>query len=110
MIKEFAKDNVKYLELRTTPRDVSSTRMTKSSYIESVLKAITDARSSMENDIIVKLLLSIDRSMKSVEDAQEVLKLIKMYSTNSEATVVGVDFSGNPTVSILFCQKLEFSL
>lgn len=90
---------MKYLELRTTPRDASSTRMTKSSYIESVLKAISDARSAVENDITVKLLLSIDRAMKNVDDAQEVLKLIKMYSAHSDPTVVGVDFSGNPTVS-----------
>lgn len=96
---------MKYLELRTTPRDVSSTRMTKSSYIESVLKAITDARSAVENDITVKLLLSIDRAMKNVDDAQEVLKLIKMYSAHSDATVVGVDFSGNPTVSSFFVRN-----
>lgn len=96
---------MKYLELRTTPRDASSTRMTKSSYIESVLKAISDARSAVENDITVKLLLSIDRAMKNVDDAQEVLKLIKMYSAHSDPTVVGVDFSGNPTVSSFFVRN-----
>ncbi len=40
VISEFAADNVKYLELRTTPRSEKSTGMTKKSYIETVLKAI----------------------------------------------------------------------
>ena len=40
VIQEFADDNVKYLELRTTPRAVIETGMTKESYIKAVLKAI----------------------------------------------------------------------
>ena len=52
VVEEFADDNVKYLELRTTPRDVPATRMTKSSYIASVVAAINAAVSS-EKDIIV---------------------------------------------------------
>ncbi len=40
VIKEFAEDNVKYLELRTTPRNNDTTGMTKMSYLNSVIKAI----------------------------------------------------------------------
>ena len=40
VIREFAEDNVKYLELRTTPRDVPKTGMTKRSYIDAVLRAM----------------------------------------------------------------------
>lgn len=40
VVKEFAEDNVKYLELRTTPRDVAQSGMTKCSYINAVLQAI----------------------------------------------------------------------
>jgi adenosine deaminase len=40
VIREFAADNVKYLELRTTPRDVPATGMTKRSYIDAVIRAI----------------------------------------------------------------------
>ena len=40
VIHDFANENVKYLELRTTPRDEPSTGMTKKSYLKSVIKAI----------------------------------------------------------------------
>ena len=40
MIKDFRDDNVRYVELRTTPRAVAATGMTKKSYIVSVLTAI----------------------------------------------------------------------
>ncbi|KAK8749003.1 hypothetical protein OTU49_015630 [Cherax quadricarinatus] len=39
VIQEFASDNVKYLELRTTPKSVPN-KMTKKDYIETVLEAI----------------------------------------------------------------------
>jgi len=100
VVEEFANDNVKYLELRTTPRDVPATHMTKSSYIESVVAAINTAVSS-EKDIIVRLLLAFDRQM-SLTDIDETLKLAKSYASRSDGVVVGLDLSGNPVVRILF--------
>jgi len=96
VVKEFAADNVKYLELRTTPRDVPATGMTKSSQIASVVAAINAAVSSDE-DIIVRLLLAVDRRM-SVADVDETLKLAASYASQSDGVVVGLDLSGDPTV------------
>lgn len=38
VIKEFASDNVRYLELRTTPKDIPG-KMTKREYTDTVLEA-----------------------------------------------------------------------
>jgi len=103
VVEEFADDNVKYLELRTTPRDVPATRMTKSSYIASVVAAINAAVSS-EKDIIVWLLLALDRRM-SLPDIEETLKLANLYASQSDSIVVGLDLSGNPLVCVLHRQR-----
>jgi len=97
-VQEFAADNVKYLELRTTPRDVAATRMTKSSHIASVVAAINAAVSS-EKDIIVRLLLAVDRRMSSA-DVDETVKLAEAYASQSDSVVVGLDLSGSPMVCI----------
>lgn len=44
VIKEFAADGVKYLELRSTPREEKSTGLTKRRYVETVLKAIQQCK------------------------------------------------------------------
>ena len=110
VVEEFADDNVKYLELRTTPRDVPATRMTKSSYIASVVAAINAAVSS-EKDIIVRLLLAFDRRM-SVADIDETLKLAEFYASQSDSVVVGLDLSGDPVVCICFdcCSYSHYQL
>ena len=94
VVKEFAADNVKYLELRTTPRNVA--RMTKASYVDSVLKAIRDSSAGL--DIVVRLLLSVDRQ-SSLSDAWDTFKMVEAYTMKSENIVVGIDFCGNPSVS-----------
>ena len=77
MIHEFAEENVKYIELRTTPREEPSTGMTKVSYVETVLRAISDCKK--ENlDIIVKLILAIDRR-QSPEVAMDTVQLAVKY-------------------------------
>ena len=61
VIKEFAEDGVRYLELRTTPREVPG-RMTSEEYCEAVLEEIRNAvKNKATSCITVKLLLSIDR-------------------------------------------------
>lgn len=91
VISDFVEDHVKYLELRTTPKSNPASKMTYSSYVTSVLKAIDDNKHS---DIIVRLLLSIDRS-QSVKVAQETLALArKLYSENG--IVAGIDLCGDP--------------
>ncbi|XP_045215947.2 adenosine deaminase-like protein [Mercenaria mercenaria] len=96
VIHEFAEENVKYIELRTTPREELSTGMTKTSYIETVLKAIRDC--AKENlDIIVKLILAIDRR-QTLQVAMDTVQLAVKYREESKGVVVGIDLSGDPNV------------
>ena len=77
VIHEFAEDNVKYLELRTTPREDSSTGMTRETYVEAVLRAIDDCREK-NLDIMVKLLLAIDRR-GTLDTANDTVELALKY-------------------------------
>ena len=81
------------LELRTTPRDVIETKMTKASYIASVLSAINSTTSDL--DIEVRLLLAIDRRM-SDRDMDETVKLAASHVDGG--IVVGLDWNGDPRV------------
>ncbi|KAG0724135.1 Adenosine deaminase-like protein A [Chionoecetes opilio] len=94
VIREFAADNVRYLELRTTPKHVPD-RMTKKQYMDAVLQATVEAMVS--HNIRVRLLLSIDRA-RGVEDAWSTLHLAKDYLNHTVfgPLVCGLDVSGNP--------------
>ena len=98
VIGDFAADGVRYLELRSTPRDVVSTGLTKRLYIETVLKAIKSYNGDATLPIDVRYLPSIDRKF-SVENAYEVIKLAQEFRLSSDNLIVGVDFSGNPYVN-----------
>jgi len=98
VIKDFADDGVKYLELRTTPREVPS-RMSKEDYCQTVLDEIIKASDS--NRIVVKLLLSIDRKYLSrMDDIVELYKILKK-NPRFEKILVGIDISGDPRVDDL---------
>ncbi|XP_078088994.1 N6-Methyl-AMP deaminase isoform X2 [Mustelus asterias] len=96
VIKEFAADGVKYLELRSTPREESSTGMTKKSYVEAILEAIKQCKQEGV-DIDVKFLLSIDRRGGPIV-AMETVKLAEEFFASADGLVVGVDLSGDPAV------------
>ncbi|XP_036699761.1 adenosine deaminase-like protein isoform X1 [Balaenoptera musculus] len=94
VIKEFADDGVKYLELRSTPRE-NATGMTKKTYVESVLEGIK--QSKQENiDIDVRYLISVDRR-GGPSVAKETVKLAEEFFLSTEDTVLGLDLSGDPT-------------
>ncbi|XP_023217506.1 adenosine deaminase-like protein A [Centruroides sculpturatus] len=95
VIQDFSKDNVRYLELRSTPRNIEG-KMTKEQYIESVLTAIKDNAEKNPN-ISVKVLLSIDRR-NSLSEAYETAKLAEKYMHLTDNDVVGVDLSGDPQI------------
>ena len=98
VIADFAAEGVKYLELRSTPRDVASTGMTKRSYMDTVIKAMkTFMNNDNKSNIIVRYLPSIDRKL-GIENAYEVIKLAEEYML-SDGNVVGIDFSGNPFIN-----------
>ncbi|KAM8972243.1 N6-Methyl-AMP deaminase [Pelodytes ibericus] len=95
VIKEFAADGVKYLELRSTPRD-SATGMTKRTYVETVLEGIRQCKEE-EVDIDVRFLLAIDRRGGTAV-AKDTVKLAEEFFHATDGLVVGLDLSGDPTV------------
>ncbi|XP_071464281.1 N6-Methyl-AMP deaminase isoform X2 [Marmota flaviventris] len=96
VIKEFADDGVKYLELRSTPRRENDTGMTKKTYVESILEGIK--QSKQENlDIDVRYLMAIDRR-GGPSVAKETVKLAEEFFLSTEDTVLGLDLSGDPTI------------
>ena len=99
VIKEFDNDGVKYLELRSTPREVEG-RMTKTDYCKSVLEEIIAARDGGLG-IRVKLLLAVDR--RKLECLQETLELYRVFKTDPKYKnlVVGLDISGDPRMGDL---------
>ncbi|KAI9009960.1 hypothetical protein CLU79DRAFT_710889 [Phycomyces nitens] len=87
VISDFERDGVRYLELRTTPRENPATGMTKTSYLAAVLSAINEVRES----IVVRLIVSIDRR-NTLEQAQEALDLALHFRSQG---VVGIDLCGH---------------
>lgn len=71
--------------------------MTKELYVDAVLRAIRDCEA--ENlDIEVKLLLAIDRR-NGVQVGQDTVKLAQKFRESHPDLVVGIDLSGDPSVS-----------
>ncbi|XP_075711320.1 N6-Methyl-AMP deaminase isoform X2 [Rhinoderma darwinii] len=95
VIKEFAADGVKYLELRSTPRE-SSTGMTKRTYVETVLEGIKQCKAE-QLGIDVRFLLAIDRRGGPAV-AKETVKLAEEFFYSTSDLVLGLDLSGDPTV------------
>lgn len=96
VIKEFADDGVKYLELRSTPRGENATGMTRKTYVESILEGIKQCK--QENlDIDVRYLMAIDRKGGPTV-AKETVELAKEFFLSTEDTVLGLDLSGDPTI------------
>lgn len=95
VIKDFADDGVKYLELRSTPRASPESGMTARSYVEAVLEGIRQCQHD-GLDIDVRYLLSINRS-NDPSVAKETVTLAKEFFLSSGDIVLGVDLSGNPS-------------
>uniref|UniRef100_A0A4W6CX03 N6-Methyl-AMP deaminase n=1 Tax=Lates calcarifer TaxID=8187 RepID=A0A4W6CX03_LATCA len=96
VIREFAADSVKYLELRSTPREEKSTGLTKKKYIETVIRAIQLCKNE-GLDIDVRFLVAIDRR-NGEKVAMETVELAEEFLMSSDDLVVGLDLSGDPTV------------
>lgn len=94
-------DNVRYLELRTTPRKLSDIASRKD-YVQIVVDEIRrfdrlnvqrPIKTFPENSIAVRLILSVDRT-QAVSIANQTVDIALRYPE----IVVGIDFAGNPTV------------
>ncbi|GFO37989.1 adenosine deaminase-like protein [Plakobranchus ocellatus] len=96
VIKEFAEDNVKYLELRSTPKMIPETGMTRDLYMQTMVRAVKDCEKE-GLDITVRLLVSIDRR-HGVEVARIAVDLADKLMQSTQGLVLGVDFSGDPKV------------
>ncbi|KAI4899719.1 hypothetical protein NFI96_013628 [Prochilodus magdalenae] len=94
VIQEFAADGVKYLELRSTPREEPKTGLSKKGYIESVIEAIRQCKQEGA-DIDVRFLVAIDRR-NGPEVAMETVKLAEDFMLSSDGVIVGLDLSGDP--------------
>eukprot|EP00501_MAST-03F_sp_TOSAG23-6_P001615 GSMAST32.ASY1.ANO1.1682.1 assembled CDS len=99
VLEDFAADNVKYVELRSTPRVVEQHGLTKRLYVKTVVDTLKHCEEML--GIRARLILSINRK-ETLKDAFETLELaMEFANTNDGSTnyVVGLDFSGNPTIS-----------
>ena len=96
MIVEHAEDNVKYLELRSTPKDIPATGMTQELYLRTMIRAVNDCEKEGW-DIIVRLLPSIDRR-RGLEVAHVTVDVAEKLMLETGGLVVGIDLSGDPKV------------
>ncbi|ORX84949.1 Metallo-dependent hydrolase [Anaeromyces robustus] len=90
VLEEFSNDGVRYIELRSTPRKNTEKGMTKQSYAETLISVINEV--NKKGNIIVRLILSIDRK-STLEEAMETVNLA--INLKSSGIVVGVDMCGN---------------
>ncbi|KAI1451900.1 Metallo-dependent hydrolase [Annulohypoxylon moriforme] len=92
VVRDFARDGVVYLELRTTPRAMPTAGLDKAGYVEAVLRAIEDAQEEAPT-LHTRLILSIDRR-NTLDEAGDVVALAKLFRSRG---VVAVDLCGDPT-------------
>ena len=93
VIRDFSNENVRYLELRSTPRNVNG-KMTKHEYVQAIIDGIISCQQS--NSLIkVKLLLSVDRS-QTLSSAKETVALCQAFQKLYPNIIVGIDLSGDP--------------
>jgi adenosine deaminase len=99
-LQDSVSDNIRYLELRTTPRklgDVASRR----DYVRIVVEEIENFEHVVrerpfvelpQGKIAVRLILTIDRT-QSIDIAEQTVDIALRFP----GIVVGIDFAGNPT-------------
>ncbi|DBA02883.1 TPA: hypothetical protein N0F65_005910 [Lagenidium giganteum] len=92
-IEDFAHENVKYLELRSTPRALAQSGSSRSDYIAEVVSALDECHARVDLDIQVRLLISINRN-QPVEMAEEAVELALEWKKKCPY-IVGIDLSGH---------------
>lgn len=92
MLEDFANENTTYLEIRTTPRPLSSTSI--EDYINTVISEIKKYEAENPGKLTTKLLISINRA-EDLEKAKQTIEVAKEYL--STGYVIGIDYSGNPS-------------
>ena len=100
-LEDAISDNIRYIELRTTPRKLDDVA-TRKEYVRIVVDEIgrfdrlnkqTPLKSFPAGTIAVRLILTIDRT-QSVALAEQTVDIALRHRD----IVVGIDFAGNPTI------------
>uniref|UniRef100_M3YFK2 N6-Methyl-AMP deaminase n=1 Tax=Mustela putorius furo TaxID=9669 RepID=M3YFK2_MUSPF len=96
VIKEFADDGVKYLELRSTPRGENATELHKDQFQVTLVRIVKVCK---EESYLCNFwyLIAIDRR-GGPSVAKETVKLAEEFFFSADNTVLGLDLSGDPTV------------
>lgn len=89
-MRDFRDEGVVYLELRTTPRYIPSSGISKDDYISTVLDCIRDFGNETMSTFLI---LSVDRR-NTLAEAVEVVDLAIKYQSRG---VVAVDLCGDPS-------------
>lgn len=97
-IISFAQDNVKYLELRTTPRSFERDHSTEKDYLECVMKSAAEAIHENNLDIDVGILVSEDRSKDPEKGLENAKIACSLATTKADVPIIGMELSGNPYV------------
>lgn len=95
VLRDFAADGVVYLELRTTPRALPRSGLSKEGYVEAILEVIREYESSQDKGataLHTRLILSVDRRNTPAEAAEVVFLAQRLQHQG----VVGVDLCGDP--------------
>uniref|UniRef100_K3WPU6 Adenosine deaminase domain-containing protein n=1 Tax=Globisporangium ultimum (strain ATCC 200006 / CBS 805.95 / DAOM BR144) TaxID=431595 RepID=K3WPU6_GLOUD len=92
-VEDFAKANVKYLELRSTPRALERDGASRADYVAEVVSALEECHAREDLDIEVRLLLSINRN-QPLEIAKETVNMALEWKQKSPY-IVGIDLSGH---------------
>ncbi|KAK0721634.1 adenosine deaminase [Lasiosphaeria miniovina] len=97
VLRDFRDDGVRYLELRTTPRENVAAGVTKETYVSTVLSCLDEfaASAGSEPDMMpTYLILSVDRRNTAAQAMQTVELAVQFQARG----VVGVDLCGNPAM------------
>mmetsp|Transcript_189 Transcript_189/g.349 ORF Transcript_189/g.349 Transcript_189/m.349 type:complete len:354 (+) Transcript_189:104-1165(+) len=103
VLEDFERDNIAYLELRTTPKNRPEIQMTKRTYVEAVLQAMEgymrqgqESPCSLRNSpqLLARLILSVDRR----ETREAAIETVQLAASMRDRGVVGIDLSGNPSI------------
>ncbi|KAF2484140.1 hypothetical protein BDY17DRAFT_309446 [Neohortaea acidophila] len=95
VLADFEADGVRYLELRTTPREFAATGMTRAGYVQTIDDALLGWNAGNGEKMEVYLILSIDRRM-TPQQAMDVVDFAIQHHVGRGGSVVGVDLCGNP--------------
>ncbi|XP_075243317.1 N6-Methyl-AMP deaminase-like isoform X2 [Convolutriloba macropyga] len=92
VVGSYASENVRYLELRTTPKELPG--FTAQQYVQTIVNAVNHCE--RQYDIQCKVLLSINTRHSPEESS----KVVSMAASDSSGYIVGVDLSGPPATDL----------